>query len=185
MPQVSRRLMARRKVLVAAGVVAATAWGLAPAQALAQYGQRRRGREKLVVPEGEHFELLGESLRAGTRLGRGGHGIFEAALPVRAGALPVVMRTPGGERFLVDVLARDPRGPAGVADTAKLSLFIANQGDGATRTDEAQAHAARALAGWLAEREGAAPAESSTLPLLLTHRERQRAHPEGVFTLWK
>jgi hypothetical protein len=97
------------------------------------------------------------------------------------------MRTPGGERFQVDVLRRDHKGPAGVADTAELSLFIANRGDGATPTDEAQAHAARGLAAWigerLGEREAAALAELDA-GALLTFRERQKAHPEGVFSLW-
>jgi hypothetical protein len=76
-------------------------------------------------------------------------------------------------------MRRDPRGPSGVAETRHFALFIANRGDGATPTDEAQAHAARALAGWIAAREGAeSPLE------LLSFRERHRAHPEGVFSLW-
>lgn len=168
-------------MLVALGsgsaAVAAAAWGLAPAQALARYGQRRRERARIELPAGDRFELLGEELRAGTRLGK--HGILDAVLAAHAGAVPVVLRTPEGERFQVDVLRKDPRGPGGVAETAHFALFIANRGDGATPTDEAQAHAARALAGWIAAREG----EASPLELL-SFRERQRAHPEGVFSLW-
>lgn len=186
MHQVSRRLVARRKVLVgfgvAAGVVAFS--GLGSAQALAQYGQRRRGREKLMVPAGDRFELLGESLRGGTRVA---FGVIEAVLPVSAGAVPVVMRTPAGERFQVDVMRRDSKGPGGVADTAELSLFIANRGDGATPTDEAQAHAARGLAAWIAGQLGARESNAvSELAgeALLTFRERQKAHPGGVFSLW-
>ena len=179
MQQVSRRLLGRRKVLVVlgSGSVAAAVIGLTPGQALARYAERRRERARIELPEGDRFELLGEELRAGTRLGK--HGILDAVLAAHAGALPVVMRTPGGERFQVDVMRRDPRGPAGVAETNHFALFIANRGDGATRTDEAQAHAARALAGWIAAREG------SESPLeLLSFRERHRAHPEGVFSLW-
>ena len=153
----------------------------APARALADYGKRRRSREKLVMPTDDRFELLGESLRAGTSIGRG---TIVAVLPIRAGAVPVVMRTPQGEEFQVDVLRRDSKGPAGVAETARLSLFIANKGDGATPTAEAQAHAARALAGWLAARDDAGPAELLAADLL-SFRERQRAHPEGVFSLWR
>ncbi len=173
--------MARRKVIV--GAVAGAAM-LAPTLALAQYGARRRARARLVVPAGERFELLGEPVRAGAKVGRHGLGIVEAVLPISAGAVPVVMRTPEGVRFQVDVLRRDAKGPAGVADTAHYSLFIANKGDGATPTDEAQAHAARGLAMWLAEREGA---EVSALAgaELMSFRERQRAHPEGVFSLWQ
>lgn len=184
--------MARRKVLVAVGVTAgALAVGAVPglgvARALAQYGQRRRGREKLMVPAGDRFELLGESLRGGTRVR---FGVIESVLPVCAGAVPVVMRTPGGERFQVDVLRRDAKGPAGVAETGELSLFIANRGDGSTPTDEAQAHAARGLAAFIAgrlgEREASAVAALAELgeTALLTFRERQKAHPEGVFSLW-
>lgn len=157
----------------------------APARALAGYGKRRRtrdGREKLSVPAGDRFELLGETLVAGTSLGRG---TIVAVLPVSAGAVPVVMRTPDGEQFQVDVLRRDTKGPSGVADTARLSLFIANKGDGRTPTIEAQAHAARALAGWLAAREGEGAAGELLAADLLSFRERQRAHPEGVFSLWR
>ena len=98
---------------VTAGVVAMGAVpGLGTARALAQYGQRRRTREQLRVPAGDRFELLGESLRGGTRVR---FGVIESVLPVSAGAVPVVMRTPAGERFQVDVLRRDTKGPAGVA----------------------------------------------------------------------
>jgi hypothetical protein len=199
MHQVSRRLVARRKVLVAVGVATgAVVMGVVPglgagpgsARALAQYGQRRRARERLVVPAGDRFELLGESLRGGTRVA---FGTIEAVLPISAGAVPVVMRTPAGERFQVDVLRRDPKGPAGVADTNELSLFIANRGDGETPTAEAQAHAARGLAAWIGERlagrEGDAVAALAGASEagdagLLTFRERQKAHPGGVFSLW-
>ena len=159
---------------IAAG---AMTYSVAPAQALARYAQRRRERARIELPGGDRFELLGEELRAGTRMGK--HGILDAVLAAHAGALPVVMRTTDGERFQVDVLRRDPRGPTGVAETAHFALFIANRGDGATPTAKAQAHAARALAGWIAAREG------SESPLeLLSFRERHRAHPEGVFSLW-
>ncbi|MBA3549962.1 MAG: hypothetical protein H0T76_26080 [Nannocystis sp.] len=153
---------------------------VAPAQALARYAQRRRERTRIELPAGDRFELLGEQLRTGTRMGKPGkHGVFEAVLAAHAGAVPVVMRTPEGERFQVDVMRRDPRGPTGVAETAHFALFIANRGDGKTPTDEAQAHAARALADWIAAREG----QESPLELL-SFRERHRAHPEGVFSLW-
>src|SRR5688500_4797241 len=101
MPQVSRRLLCRRKVLVAAGVaVAGVSVGFAPARAVARErapgerapGERARGgRAPLQVPAGAHFELLGASLASGTSLG---HGVIEAVLPLTAGAVPVVMRTP-------------------------------------------------------------------------------------------
>lgn len=129
------------------------------------------------MPGADRFELLGEELRAGASLGLG---VVEAVLPAHHGAVPVVMRTPAGDRFQVDILRRDPRGPGGVATTAQFDLFIANRGDGSARTDEAQAHATRALAAWIAAREGSAPALE-----LASFRERERAHPEGVFSLWR
>jgi hypothetical protein len=89
------------------------------------------------------------------------------------GAIPIVMRAGSGALFQVDVLARDPAGPAGIADTETLSLFLANQGDGATATDETQGLCVMALAGRLAEVERA--------PELLTLRERTAKHPEGSF----
>ncbi len=141
----------------------------------------RSARIPLRVPGGERFELLGETLVAGTSLGA--YGVIEAVLPLTAGGVPVVMRTPQGERFQVDILRKDPGGPAGVAETVRLSLFVVNRGDGATRTHEAQAHAARALAGWLAARE--TEASVASLGALLSHPERQRAHPAGVFSLWR
>lgn len=159
--------------MAAAAVSVGFASGAAQARA-------RNARAPLRVPADAPFELFGERLVAGTSLGRG---FIEAVLPLTAGAVPVVMRTPQGERFQVDILRKDPGGPAGVADTARLSLFVVNRGDGATRTHEAQAHAARSLAGWLAARETAASVAS--LGELLSHPERQRAHPAGVFSLWR
>src|SRR5688572_19208544 len=63
----------------------------------------------------------------------------------RFGAIPVVMRTPNGDVFQVDVLRRES-GVAGVADTANFSVFIANRGDGSTATEEWQARGAKVLA---------------------------------------
>lgn len=93
--------------------------------------------------------------------------------PPHYGAVPIVLRTGQGVTFQVDVLARDPAGPAGVAETAKLSLFVANRGDGATATDEAQGLAVMALAARLDDAERP--------PELLTLRERTERYPEGSF----
>ena len=140
---------------------------------------------RLSEPMAEAFAPF--SPPPGTSLGLGGLGIIEAVLPAHHGAVPVVMRTPAGDRFQVDILRRDPRGPGGVATTAQFDLFIANRGDGATPTDEAQAHAVRGLAAWIAERLGGREADAVAeldAGALLTFRERQKAHPEGVFSLW-
>ena len=58
---------------------------------------------------------------------------IEQVHPVRFGAIAVVMRTPEGDAFQVDVLRRD-RSVAGVAETEQLSVFVANRGDGSKVT---------------------------------------------------
>jgi hypothetical protein len=97
--------------------------------------------------------------------------------PVVHGGVPVVLETSSGRRYQVDVLARDPAGPDGVATTARLSLFVANGGDGSTDTDEEQGLGAMALAELLAagDRDGA------PLPALLTLEQRSREHHGGSF----
>lgn len=152
----------------------ASAGGLVPGQVAARKLTSRGGptpRARLVVPADGQFMLLGHRLAAGEAVGRG---VVEAVLPLTAGAVPVVMRTPAGARFQVDVLRRDAGGPAAVAETERLALFIANKGDGRTPTDEDQAHAARSLAAWLAARDADDPA-------LLGWRER--AAGAGVLSL--
>lgn len=133
--------------------MAAGAADLVPVRAVARAAIQKGGppaRARLTVPADGEFSLFGHALAGGTSVGRGS---VEAVLPITAGAVPVVMRTPDGQRFQVDVLRRDPAGPAAVAETERLALYIANKGDGRTPTSEAQAHAARSLATWLAERD--------------------------------
>ncbi len=94
---------------------------------------------------------------------------------VHLGAIPVVMMAPSGKRYQIDVLRRDPNGPAGVGNTRSLSLFVANRGDGERATDEGQGLGAIRLAHALdaRERAGAEP------PALMTLRERHAAYPNG------
>ncbi|WP_106393783.1 hypothetical protein [Enhygromyxa salina] len=94
----------------------------------------------------------------------------------RLGAIAVVMRTPSGESFQVDVLRRDSQVP-GVADTKHFSLFIANSGNGSKSTDEWQARGVKVLAHHVSrtERSGA------PLPELMTFTQRSRRHPFGNF----
>jgi hypothetical protein len=100
-----------------------------------------------------------------------------AVHPLHCGAVPVVLATAEGRRYQVDVLARDPAGPAGVANTQELSLFVANHGDGRTATDEEQGLGAMALAEHLGAREAA----GWTAPSLLTLEQRAAQYPEGAF----
>ncbi len=89
------------------------------------------------------------------------------------GAVPIVLRTTDGVTFQVDVLARDPNGPKGVAETQALALFVSNRGDGSTATDETQGLAVMAIAARLDD----APRTAD----LLTLRERTERYPNGSF----
>lgn len=115
------------------------------------------------------------SLRAGDVLDRW---TVVRVHPLHLGAVPVVLATAEGRRYQVDVLARDPAGPPGVANTERLSLYVVNSTreggtDGQRRTDEEQGLGAMALA-------QALEADAS-VPGLLTLQQRQRQHPRGAF----
>lgn len=101
---------------------------------------------------------------------------IEQVHPVRFGAIAVVMRTPTGDAFQVDVLRRDPS-VAGVAETNHFSVFVANRGDGSKATEEWQARGAKVLAHHIrrTERSG------SPLPQLLTFSQRAEQHPFGNY----
>ena len=122
---------------------------------------------------GPEAQLFAELL-PGTTLDRW---TIVAVHPVKLGAIPVVLATADGSRFQVDVMARDPHGPPGVAETEHLSLYVRNSGDGQTATDEEQGLGAMSLARALRARE----AETSSAPGLLTLAERHRQHPDGSF----
>lgn len=94
----------------------------------------------------------------------------------RLGAIAVVMRTPEGQPFQVDVLSRDPR-VAAVAETEHFGLFVANSGNGSKSTNEWEARGAKVLAHHIrrTERSG------SPLPQLMTFSERASRHPFGNF----
>ena len=128
-----------------------------------------RGRAR-----GQELGPVFASVRPGTRVGPC---TIVAVHPLSYGGVPIVLETSGGRRYQVDVLARDPAGPDGVASTTRLSLFVSNGGDGRTDTDEEQGLGAMALAELLglADRSGVA------LPALLTMQERSRSHAGGAF----
>lgn len=94
------------------------------------------------------------------------------------GAVPVVLETETGKRYQIDVLARDPAGPEGVASTEALSLYVVDeqadrQTDGSRPTDEEQGLGAMVLAQAL---------RTETPPDgLLTLAQRQQQHPRGAF----
>lgn len=98
--------------------------------------------------------------------------------PLHLGAVPVVLETDSGKRYQVDVLARDPAGPEGVASTEVLSLYVVDvqaerQTDGNRPTDEEQGLGAMVLAQAL---------KTEAVPSgLLTLAQRQQQHPRGSF----
>ncbi len=96
----------------------------------------------------------------------------------RLGAIAVVMRTPTGQAFQVDVLRRES-GVAGVGETEHFSVFVANSGDGSKATEEWQARGAKVLAHHIrrTERSG------SPLPELLSFSERANRHPFGNYSV--
>lgn len=185
-----RRELGRRQFVSTVGVAAGVAAGAAAtakattARALglgvapsSQDGRQDADAAQAVRPDPEVARLFGD-IRAGSRLDRW---TVEAIHPVHLGAVPVVLRTADGARFQVDVLRRDPDPGArlGVANTASLSVFVANRGDGSTATDEEQGLGAMALGDALAGREAA----GAPIPALLTHRERRARHPVGEYSV--
>jgi hypothetical protein len=112
--------------------------------------------------------------RPGTRVGPC---TIVAVHPLHFGAVPIVLETSAGRRYQVDVLARDPGGPDGVASTSRLSLFVANGGNGRTDTDEEQGLGVMALGDLL----GASDRSGVELPALLTMQQRRASHSDGAY----
>jgi hypothetical protein len=98
---------------------------------------------------------------------------------LRCGTIPVVLRDPAGRRFQVDVARRELGGPAGIAGTRRLSLYLANGGSGRTPTEEAHGLAVMALAYRLRRLERA----GTRWPDLLSIRERTARHPGGAYQI--
>ncbi len=170
----------RRQVLFSLGAVASfAAVGGVSAQAQAKApvpSEPPPAEPQAQQPEVVTQSPLGEVLPHGARLGSW---IVERVHPVTLGAIPVVMRTTAGERFQVDILARDYADGAaqGVANTSKLSLFVANNGTGVSATSEVQGRGAMILGRYLALRE----AHGLAVPPLMTHADRNARYPRGNF----
>ena len=124
-------------------------------------------RRSRTTPEAVLVRGLPESV--------GGHTIVDARLHL--GSVAVRMRAPDGSAYQVDVLRRAEGEPArGVRETAGYALFLANRGDGGTRTHEAHGLGLMALAAWLARHESVLAGHA-----LASHGERRAAHPNGAF----
>lgn len=153
----------------AAGAVATGAATKAVAQNLA------------TVTDQDVLEQTSERVLSGLQSGEtfGGYRVVEVHA-IRHGGLPVVLAADGARPFQVDVLRRDESTdtPAGVFETDRLSIFVANWGDGHTATDEVQGIGARILGEEL-QRRGC----EGELAGLLTWRQRNELHPDGVFSV--
>lgn len=119
---------------------------------------------------------LQEALPEGLRFGRWR---IVSVLPVKLGAVPVILETRHGVQFQVDILRRD-RGQGakrGIAETRRYALYLANLGRGMKPTREEHGLGLIWLAALLrsCERRHAPPA-------LLTLRERLTRHPGGRFS---
>lgn len=96
------------------------------------------------------------------------------AFGVHYGAMPFVLEGEG-ERFQLDVLRPDPRGPSGVYETQHFSVFVSNQG--AAHTLPACERGARALGAALERRL----ADGVARPELASFVERRAAHPTAAY----
>lgn len=99
-------------------------------------------------------------------------------LPVKFGAVPVILETMRGERFQVDVLRRERQGRArrGVAETRHYALYLSNAGRGAKPTREEHGLGVMWLAALMRPQE-----RRYAVPALLTLRERIVRYPTGRF----
>lgn len=177
-----------RRALVGIGVAAAGAAALGASQLGAQDTDRAPrpststpmgppdalGAHGLGAPGADVLILFG-ALAPGAAIGT--HWTLDALYAVRAGGIPVVLRSRSGERFAVEVFLRDEAAPP-LASAGSLALYLVNRGDGARASDEVAGLGVIALARALEARlaEGApVPGALTTLPA------RRRAHPTGVF----
>ncbi len=119
----------------------------------------------------EATALVAEGLELGTWM-------VERVYTPRMGALPVVLRTPTGERFQVDILRRDPADAnQAMALAARHALFVVNGGNGRTGTEEMQARGTKVLAAHL-DAQLRAGVQG---PELSSYTERAAAHPGARF----
>ncbi len=111
-------------------------------------------------------------LRPGSIVGRW---TIAAIHEVHLGGIPVILSDARGQKFQVDVLARDAS-VRGIAESTALAFFVANEGNGDKSTVEDHGLAAMALAA-VVTRRGAAVVPAGLLSL----SARQSAFSGGDF----
>lgn len=111
-------------------------------------------------------------LAAGSALGRWR---VERLIEPEGGAASIVLTDGAGAEFQLDVCARDPSPGAsrGPAITEHFEIFVANQGDGATGTNEDHGLCAMALGEVIRGNEALA---ARTAFVTLAEREAPRRH---------
>jgi hypothetical protein len=185
-PTLNRNLIGRRQALCTfAGIATAVAGfgllgvGTSRAESIATanadpHGQTVTAEEAVRQAETEREMALVDALIP--RDLDVGVWSIEKVHTVRFGAIAVVMRTPTGDAFQVDVLRREHT-VAGVAETNNFSVFVANRGDGSKATEEWQARGAKVLAHHLRRTERG----GSPLPQLMSFSQRAEQHPLGNY----
>jgi len=115
-------------------------------------------------------------------VGPAGEWRVEQVMPLTAGAVPVLMRTPAGQRVQVDLMRAEVNGPRAVAHVGDLALYLANGGGGDRPSTAVEEQGARVLAGRLTQlaAERGAPAIAG----LLTLSERLAGHSQAVLKPW-
>jgi len=71
------------------------------------------------------------------------------------GAIGLILSDRSGQRFAIEICARDAESPRSPAQTAKFQLYVANEGDGSVPTIEEHGLAAMHLALVIRENESA------------------------------
>jgi hypothetical protein len=146
----SKDEVSRRVVVGALGVGVASA--AAGAAALGRAREPAQPESSAAVPISggpakptSEVSQLFSPLVAGAALGRW---TVEEILPLAEGAASVVLSDRRGERFQLDVCARDDASDArrGPGASERFEVFLANLGDGTTSTHEDHGLAAMALA---------------------------------------
>ena len=150
--EVSRRFVVGALGVGAATAAAGVAVGSVPARSSALRpaspdGKAPDGAEPVADDEPALAQAarLVAPLAAGDRLGRW---TVQQVLPVQDGAASLVLADGRGERFQLDVCARDESNssPAGPGRSEHFEVFLANSGNGSKATFEDHGLAAMALA---------------------------------------
>jgi hypothetical protein len=166
------------KTETAAAAAAAQANAAVAAEAQLQKFDSSRVVDASTLPKADEAVMaaLG-SIRPGTDVY--GYSVV-AVYGVYLGAVPVVLQDKSGDRFQVDVCAKDGGfgAPRAVAHAKGFSFFLANGGDGRLASHEAHGLGAMALAQFL-DRQGA----SGSVTGLLSLRERNQTYPNGAYTI--